>query len=198
MAKNNKVLYISIAVITALVIVATIVYYFKVIKGQNQDNKFDELGDDSNQGNQGSQTSSGGGSTKPAITNDTVFSVKSPLMKNDRVQWIQNRFNKYAKARKLKGKTPDWTLLVEDGVYGNKTADAVNKVMGKKSTSWTEFKIRMDYLDQALNNISPNASSPSGAPTFAGTYNNQSFFSGNKYWYWNATLSKWQEFQNLF
>lgn len=152
MAKNNKVLYISIAVITALVITATIVYYFKVIKGQNQDDKFDELGDDSNQGSQGSQTSSGGGSTKPAITNDTVFSVKSPLMKNDRVQWIQYRYNKYAKARKLKGKTPDWTLLVEDGVYGNKTAEAVNRVMAKKSTSWNEFSSKIDALELALKN----------------------------------------------
>lgn len=198
MAKSNKIIYISIAIVTALVIIASIIYYYKVVKPKN-DNNFDEgSSDEGGNTNNNTSTSGGGGSTKPAITNDTVFSVKSPLMKNERVQWIQNRFNKYAKARKLKGKTPDWTLLVEDSVYGNKTAEAVNKVLGKKSTSWTEFKIRMDYLDQALNNLSPTASSPNGAPTFQGTYNNQSFFSGNKYWYWNATLKKWQEFQNLF
>ncbi len=94
--------------------------------------------------------------TAPIYNNNTVFSVKSPYMKSDRVQWIQNAYNKYAKNRKLFGKTPDWAIISEDGVYGNNTANAMNRLMGKKSVNWSEVKTRTDYLQGQLTNSNFN------------------------------------------
>jgi hypothetical protein len=90
-------------------------------------------------------------STGTSITGNTVFSVKSPLMRGDQVQWIQYRYNKLARLRKDKNKTPEWSTIAEDGIYGNQTATAVNRVMGKNSTSWNEFQAKVEDLEYSLN-----------------------------------------------
>ncbi len=72
----------------------------------------------------------------PEVSNDTILKKGS---KNDRVQWVQNYYNKYVVPKN------GGTKLVEDGVFGSKTEAAVFHVMGKKTVSWTEFKKRVDY-----------------------------------------------------
>ena len=97
-----------------------------------------------------------------AITNATVFSLKNPRMKADRVQWMQNGYNKYARARKAKGKTPDWAVISEDSVFGPGTEAAMNRLMGKKSANWNEVKARSTYLTTELNKTATWNNSSSG------------------------------------
>lgn len=70
------------------------------------------------------------------IDNNTI--LKKEMAKNDRVKWVQNYFNKYvAPSRGL-------AKITYDGVFGSKTEDAVFKTLGKKTTTWTEFKSHVD------------------------------------------------------
>jgi hypothetical protein len=140
-------------------------------------------------GNTGSQTS---------FTDSTVFSLKNPRMKNERVQWMQYRYNKYARARKEKGRTPDWPTITEDGIFGPNTESAINRIMGKKSASWSEVRQRADYLHSQLGSSSSNQSSSTGAPTFAGSYHNQQYYHNGQFWTWNAYQNKWVTSINPF
>ncbi len=87
----------------------------------------------------------------PVYTNETVFSTKNGSTKIDRVQWMQNAYNKYARNRKLFGKSPDWPTISEDGKYGSKTEAAMYRLMSKKAVSWSAVKTRTDYLQGQLN-----------------------------------------------
>lgn len=103
----------------------------------------------------GANTSSTAGTTTTAkvpVTNSTILKLTSPRMKNERVQWVQNAYNKYAKLRKTYGKTPDWATITEDGDFGTNTQAAVYRLMGEKSTTWEKVKTRTDYLTKQLTN----------------------------------------------
>lgn len=100
---------------------------------------------------------SGGGTTpapkkpsKPVYTDSTVFSKKTPMMTDKRVQWMQYKYNQYAKERKKYGKTPNWPTITEDGKFGSNTAAAMTRLMGKSSASWNGVKTRVDYLMSEL------------------------------------------------
>lgn len=104
----------------------------------------------------GSGASSGGTTpapkkpTKPVYTDSTVFSKKTPMMSDKRVQWMQYKYNQYAKERKKYGKTPNWPTITEDGKFGSNTAAAMTRLMGKSSASWTGVKARVDFLMKQL------------------------------------------------
>lgn len=87
---------------------------------------------------------------KPVYTDSTVFSKKTPMMSDKRVQWMQYKYNQYARERKKYKKTPDWPTITEDGKFGSKTAAAMTRLMGKSSASWTGVKTRVDYLMSEL------------------------------------------------
>jgi hypothetical protein len=149
MATSKKPLYIGITVITLAVVATVIVYYMLIIKPKRDAERNSGFEPDSSPSDAPSTDGNTSGGSTPSgtsITNDTVFSLKNPYMKNERVQWIQYKYNQYAKARKNAGLTPDWPTIKDDSVYGPKTRDAVNRVMGKTSASWNEVKTRVDYL----------------------------------------------------
>jgi hypothetical protein len=129
--------------------------YKVVIKGQSINEIFGGLPkpkeDTTNSTTSPTSPSGGGTGAGTQYNGGTVFSVKSPFMRGDQVQWIQYRYNKLARLRKEKGKTPDWATITEDGIYGNQTATAVNRVMGKNSTSWNEFKAKVEDLEVSMN-----------------------------------------------
>jgi hypothetical protein len=72
---------------------------------------------------------------KVTIDNDTVLKKG---MKGDRVQWLQDYYNKWVQPSR------GGTKLVDDGNFGAKTEEAVKGTMGKTETSWTTFKSRVD------------------------------------------------------
>lgn len=71
--------------------------------------------------------------TSKSYNDDTIFKVTSPMMKDDRVKLIQKAYNYVADKE-------GWPLITEDGVFGNKTAQAVKKLTGKTNASWSEVK----------------------------------------------------------
>lgn len=156
MAKSNRKIYIGISIITVAIIAVVVVYYFTVLKPAKlagNDEEFEkkieaESKKPASTPSSSSSTSSSSTSTSGSgVTNDTVLKLTSPLMKNDRVQWVQYLNNKYAKAKKAKDKNSNLAILTEDGIYGTKTEAAVNRLMGKKTTTWTEFQTRVNgYL----------------------------------------------------
>lgn len=83
--------------------------------------------------------------------NATMFRWQNPIMKNERVQWMQYRYNKTAIQRKLKSKSPEWPIIKEDGIFGKSTHDAVYRVMGNThEASWNTFKDKIDQIDNTL------------------------------------------------
>lgn len=154
MAKSNKKIYIGITIITLAVIAVVIVYYLQVVKPSREaGNDLDFEKQIAIESSKPPVASSGGSPSTPSksvIGNDTVLKVTNPLMKADRIQWVQYLNNKYAKAKKAKDPKSDIVILTEDGVYGEKTKAAVNRLMGKTSTTWTEFSARVNGFLEAL------------------------------------------------
>lgn len=60
--------------------------------------------------------------------------------KSAEVRWIQNDFNQRI------AKPNGYTLLSEDGIFGAKTEYAINSVLKKKTTSWAEWKTKVDAI----------------------------------------------------
>jgi hypothetical protein len=94
--------------------------------------------------------------TEPATAiktpaNDIVYEWKAIPMSGDRVRWIQDGYNRYAKNKRTYGQsestnTPalEWVAIPVDGQFGKKTHDAVRKVMTNTGkASWTQFKARL-------------------------------------------------------
>lgn len=146
--KSKKGLYIGIGIVALAIIVSIIVYYYMIVKPQKESEESTNIEPYSPPSSSGSGVSSGSSSSNaaPALTNTTLLEWKSPLMKGDRVQWVQNAYNKVALKRKSKNKTPDWPIIEEDGKFGENTHKAVNRVMGKYKTTWTEFKQKTDQI----------------------------------------------------
>ncbi len=76
-------------------------------------------------------------SSAPTCSNDTVLKRGS---KCDRVEWVQYYYNKYVAIPLNK------TKLDQDGAFGSKTESAVNAVLGKKTTTWSEWKKKLESL----------------------------------------------------
>lgn len=74
--------------------------------------------------------------TTAGCTNTTVLKKGSRC---DRVQWSQYKINQvYGRL----GISP----LTEDGIFGSKTEAAFQKLLGKKTGTWTEVKSKADAL----------------------------------------------------
>lgn len=149
--KSKKGLYIGIGIVALAIIVSIIVYYYMIVKPQKEAEGTTGIEPYSpvipSSSSSTSSASSGSSSpVTPTMTNTTLLEWKSPLMKGDRVQWVQNAYNKVALKRKSKNKLPDWPIIQEDGVFGENTHKAVNRVMGKYKTTWTEFKQKTDQI----------------------------------------------------
>ena len=91
--------------------------------------------------------------TSTNYTNSTVFSVKSPLMEDKRVSWIQYEYNRLVGVAKSHGVPGNWFTITQDGVYGNQTKQAVNSLLGKTSASYNEVK---NKVDQSVTTIESN------------------------------------------
>lgn len=157
--KSKKSLYIGIGIVAVAIIATIIVYYYTIVKpGLVVKEREKEIDQNINQETAKEETIGGSGVTTPVdpskITNATILEWKSPLMKSDRVQWVQNYYNRYVRARKAAGKTPDWPIIDEDSQFGEDTHKAVFRIMGKHKTSWTEFKAKVEQLTK---NLAPKA-----------------------------------------
>lgn len=83
--------------------------------------------------------------------NDIVYEWKNPVMSGDRVRWIQDGYNRYAKQKRLygpgqgrTGSVAEWQAIPVDGQFGKKTHEAVRRVMTDTAkASWTQFKARL-------------------------------------------------------
>jgi len=153
--KSKKGLYIGIVIVTIAIVASIIVYYYTIVKPKKDLDR--QISDSENAGSGTSAPSTSGGSTStgnptgPApLSNNTILKWKSPLMKGDRVQWLQNYYNKYVKLRQSLNKTPSWPTLDDDGVFGENTHKAVFRVMGKHETSWQAFKDKVDQQVKGL------------------------------------------------
>jgi hypothetical protein len=146
LSKGAKTGIIVISSLVVLAIVSYVVWYFW--------NKSKQAHEEIQTG----ETNPDAGVKDPAkdwvkpYDDNTVFEWKSPIMKDKRVQWIQYRYNKYAKDRKTAGKTPDWPLLADDGAFGKNTHEAVARIMGvgNNKVSWNDFKAKVDYWESLL------------------------------------------------
>lgn len=156
--KSKKGLYIGIGIVAVAIIATIIVYYYTIIKpGLIVKEREKEIDQNINQATAEEASVIGGTNTTVntnQITNATILEWKSPLMKSDRVQWVQNYYNRYVRARKAAGKTPDWPIIEEDSIFGEDTHKAVYRIMGKHKTSWTEFKAKVEQLTK---NLAPKA-----------------------------------------
>lgn len=122
-AKQKKTQQILIGV---LVVVILIALYLKFRKPKDSNEVSISSGGTSN-----TPTSSG----MKRVGNDTVLKYGT---KAEEVKWVQTLYNSiYAVPL---GKTK----LTVDGIYGTKTQAAVKFVLGKTTTSWTEFKRFVD------------------------------------------------------
>lgn len=102
----------------------------------------------SKKGNTKDTTSSTGGTATASIvsagtTTTTAGCTNTTVLKKgtrcDRVQWSQYKINQvYGRL----GISP----LTEDGIFGSKTEAAFQKLLGKKSGTWTEVKSKADAL----------------------------------------------------
>lgn len=66
--------------------------------------------------------------------------------KAQEVQWVQYYYN--SKIAEPAGKTK----LVEDGIFGSKTESVVKTVTGQSSTTWTNFKAKIDSANNPIAN----------------------------------------------
>lgn len=92
--------------------------------------------------------------TLPTLGNDAV--LKSGVSARE-VSWLQYYYNKMVATPQKK------TKLVQDGKFGPKTTAAVKSILGKESTSWTEWKQTLDHLK----NVSTAGSTTAAATTQA-------------------------------
>lgn len=86
--------------------------------------------------------SSNNTSTSSGCTNTTVLKRGincGPRMPNNRVQWSQNKINQVASILGIQ-------TLVDDGVFGEKTETAFQKLLGKKTGSWNEVQGKVNAL----------------------------------------------------
>lgn len=120
----------------AIIIVVVILILFFVVRYVRARN--DQAGEKSLPGpSSGSGSSSGSPKATPTVI-DNNTTLKKGMAKNDRVMWVQSHFNKYvAPAR-------GYAKIAYDGVFGSKTEDAVFKTLGKKTTTWNEFKAHVE------------------------------------------------------
>ena len=91
-----------------------------------------------------------GNSTAPAPSKPQVSSSGLPILgntallkkgtKSAEVRWVQWDFNQRI------AKPNGYTLLSEDGIFGSKTEYAINSVLKKKTTSWAEWKTKVDAI----------------------------------------------------
>lgn len=87
--------------------------------------------------------------------NNKINEYKSPLMKSDRIQWMQNGYNRYARNKQKygpgQGKTgsvTEWVIIPEDGIFGEATHKAVKRVMSNTyKASWEQFKTRLKQVN---------------------------------------------------
>lgn len=149
MEKKTKALYIGIAIVTLAVVITVIVYYQTILKPKREQEKNEEVDQEINR-EETKEVSSSSAPVVGKITNDTILEWKSPILEADRVKWVQNFYNRYVRARKAAGKTPEWPIIEEDGRFGEATHKAVNRIMGKYKTSWTEFKAKVELLTKNL------------------------------------------------
>ena len=159
--KSKKALYIGIGIVAVAIIATIIVYYYTVVKPglvNEKDKDIDQKINEETAKEVNVGEGSSGVNVAPTdpnkITNATILEWKSPIMKADRVQWVQNYYNRYVRARKAAGKTPDWPIINEDSKFGEDTHKAVFRIMGKHKTSWTEFKAKVEQLTK---NLAPKA-----------------------------------------
>nr|WP_294860239.1 hypothetical protein [uncultured Fluviicola sp.] len=89
-------------------------------------------------------------STSTTLGNDAVLKYGT---KGREVGWIQYYYNK------MIARPKGLTLLVQDNKFGPKTESAVFSVLGKKTTSWYEWKHALDAKAFA-----PAISSPTPLP----------------------------------
>lgn len=140
-SKNKKInTAIYVAIVGLLIYALYRLYLYLKEKRQNQTDPGTTTG-----GN--SATNSGGGAS---YTDATVFTKKSPYMKDKRVQWIQYRYNQLADFRKNAKLSPAWPKISEDSAFGPATEAAVNRVMAKKSASWAEFSAKANAITSQI------------------------------------------------
>ena len=96
-----------------------------------------------------STTTSSSSSSSPVYTNDTIFSLKSPMMQASQVRWMQYEYNRVARHRQTAGLTT-WPIISEDGKFGSQTSSAMIRMMGKGANSYKEVKQKADSLIGAI------------------------------------------------
>jgi len=159
MAKSNptKTILIVSASILAVIIISALIFHFVQKSRQSQLDK--EAADAANAAAE-SENKSPGSTTKSVNTstalqlrgNDFSFYWDNPAMRAKEVQWIQNGYNQLAKKINLKPGGSTWPIIGEDGVFGEKTHNAVKKINGLKGstsvrTNWTDFKKKLTELN---------------------------------------------------
>lgn len=135
--KQQRIFFIVLAVIVLI----ALIMHFKKKKADDQ-----EIESEIKASSSGSSSStSSSSSTKPKVSSSGLPILGNTALlkkgtKSAEVRWVQWDFNQRI------AKPNGYTLLSEDGIFGSKTEYAVNSVMKKKTTSWAEWKTKVDAI----------------------------------------------------
>ncbi len=142
-------------ILLMLVLAVLIIYLIHRTKGSKaSDAEIEKQISNPGTGSNSTASPSSKKSTKTQLGND--YTLKSGTWGRE-VSWVQYYYNKMvADPKKL-------TRLVQDGKYGPKTEAAVKSILGKTTTSWTEWKRTLDA--KAINPVGMQVVSSAGIVT---------------------------------
>lgn len=148
--KNTKTKHTKTkSIVIALVVILVLYLGYRYWKNKQGSDTEKAINNASSSGATNSITTGNSTATSQACTNSTV--LKRGMSKCDRIQWSQYYINKVASKLGI-------SKLTEDSIFGAKTENAFQKLLGKSTGTWTEVKAKVDSM--------------SGTSTTANTINN--------------------------
>jgi hypothetical protein len=147
MAAKKEIPVLQIIIFLAVIVGLVYVVKTYVLKPKEEEKK-DDSNKDSNASNNSSSSNNNSNSStqEPPKTSSSGLPIKgnnTVLKKGDKaaeVKYIQYEYNRQHATPLFK------TKLVEDGVFGQNTENAVFEIMNKKTTSYKEFMQKLKSL----------------------------------------------------
>lgn len=125
------------SIVIALVVILVLYLGYRYWKNK-QSISTEKAINNASSGATNSITTGNSAATSQVCTNSTV--LKRGMSKCDRIQWSQYYINKVASKLGI-------SKLTEDSIFGAKTEQAFQKLLGKSTGTWTEVKAKVDSMN---------------------------------------------------